>query len=187
MFFEFQNVGFKIVLKCVGTHNNVWCQENSFLSPEIRLGILAAATSLKLSSHQHCFRLLCAWSGYLQLFDRSVLPSIYWWLPKAYLDLLCTLEARASLVAQLVKNLPVMQENWVASLGWDEFLACCVEHGVGLPTFACEPETSASIGSQRVRHDWRDSADRQVILLLKILDDYHLNLQQSSKSWAWVS
>ena len=24
-----------------------------------------------------------------------------------------------------------------------EFLACCVEHGVGLPTFACEPETSA--------------------------------------------
>ena len=120
MFFEFQNVGFKIVLKCVGTHNNVWCQENSFLSPEIRLGILAAATSLKLSSHQHCFRLLCAWSGYLQLFDRSVLPSIYWWLPKAYLDLLGTLEARASLVAQLVKNLPVMQENWVASLGWEE-------------------------------------------------------------------
>ena len=29
-------------------------------------------------------------------------------------------EVRASLVAQLVKNLPVMQETWVQSLGWEE-------------------------------------------------------------------
>ena len=28
--------------------------------------------------------------------------------------------SRASLVAQLVKNLPVMQETWVQSLGWDD-------------------------------------------------------------------
>ena len=27
-----------------------------------------------------------------------------------------------------------------------EFLACCVEHGVGLPAFTCEPETSAWTG-----------------------------------------
>ena len=27
---------------------------------------------------------------------------------------------RASLVAQLVKNLPVMQETWVRSLGWED-------------------------------------------------------------------
>ena len=27
---------------------------------------------------------------------------------------------RASLVAQLVKNLPAMQETWVQSLGWEE-------------------------------------------------------------------
>ena len=26
----------------------------------------------------------------------------------------------ASLVGQLVKNLPVMQETWVQSLGWDD-------------------------------------------------------------------
>ena len=26
----------------------------------------------------------------------------------------------ASLVAQLVKNLPAMQETWVQSLGWDD-------------------------------------------------------------------
>ena len=27
---------------------------------------------------------------------------------------------RASLVAQLVKNLPVMRETWVSSLGWED-------------------------------------------------------------------
>ena len=27
---------------------------------------------------------------------------------------------RASLVGQLVKNLPAMQETWVRSLGWEE-------------------------------------------------------------------
>ena len=28
----------------------------------------------------------------------------------------------ASLIAQLVKNLPAMQETWVGSLGWEDFL-----------------------------------------------------------------
>ena len=27
---------------------------------------------------------------------------------------------RASLVAQVVKNLPAMKENWVRSLGWED-------------------------------------------------------------------
>ena len=49
----------------------------------------------------------------------------------------------ASLVAQLVKNLPAMQETWVQSLGWEDplekgvathsnILACrvCIVHGV---------------------------------------------------------
>ena len=29
---------------------------------------------------------------------------------------------RASLIAQLVKNLATMQETWVQSLGWEDFL-----------------------------------------------------------------
>ena len=29
---------------------------------------------------------------------------------------------QASLVAQMVKNLPVMQETWVRSLGWEDLL-----------------------------------------------------------------
>ena len=36
---------------------------------------------------------------------------------------------RASLVAQLVKNLPAMQETWVRSLGWEDLL----EKGKGYP------------------------------------------------------
>ena len=30
--------------------------------------------------------------------------------------------ARASLLAQLLKNLPAMQETWVQSLGWEDHL-----------------------------------------------------------------
>ena len=30
--------------------------------------------------------------------------------------------SQASLVAQLVKNLPAMQETWVRSLGWEDTL-----------------------------------------------------------------
>jgi len=33
------------------------------------------------------------------------------------------LKFRASLVTQVVKNLPTMQETWVHSLGWDDPLA----------------------------------------------------------------
>ena len=39
---------------------------------------------------------------------------------------------RASLVAQLVKNLPAMRETWVRSLGWEDPLekrmACPLQH-----------------------------------------------------------
>jgi len=31
-----------------------------------------------------------------------------------------TIYARASLVAQMVKSLPAMQETWVQSLGWED-------------------------------------------------------------------
>ena len=63
----------------------------------------------------------------------------------------------ASLVAQLVKNPPAMQETWVRSLGWEEPL----EEGMAshssilawrLP-WTEEPGGLQSMGSQRVRHD----------------------------------
>ena len=37
---------------------------------------------------------------------------------------------RASLIAQLAKNLPVMRETWVQSLGWEDPL----EKGKAIPT-----------------------------------------------------
>ena len=36
-----------------------------------------------------------------------------------YLNVVTTTTTEASLVAQLVKNLPAMQETWVPSLGWE--------------------------------------------------------------------
>ena len=63
----------------------------------------------------------------------------------------------ASLVAQLVKNLPAMQETWVQSLGWEDPLA--KEMATHSSTLAWKipwtekPGRLQSTGSQRVRHD----------------------------------
>ena len=58
----------------------------------------------------------------------------------------------ASLVAQLVKNLPSMQETWVRSLGWENPL----EKGKATHSSNLAwriPRTIKSMGSQRVGHD----------------------------------
>ena len=58
----------------------------------------------------------------------------------------------ASLVAQLVKNPPAMQEIWVQSLGWEDPL----EKGTGIHSSILAwriPWTAESMGSQRGGHD----------------------------------
>ena len=60
----------------------------------------------------------------------------------------------ASLVAQMVKNLPVMRETWVQSLGSEDPL----EEGMATPSSILAPWTEEpgglqSMGSQRVRHN----------------------------------
>ena len=68
---------------------------------------------------------------------------------------------RASLVAQLVKNLPAMWEIWVWSLGWEDPLE--KEMATHYSTLAWkipwteEPGRLQSMGSQRVGHDWATS------------------------------
>ena len=62
-----------------------------------------------------------------------------------------------SVVAQLVKNPPAMQETWVQSLGWEDSLE------KGTPTYSSvlawripwteEPAGLQSVGSQKVGHD----------------------------------
>ena len=43
--------------------------------------------------------------------DQETVSDLYSWSPRP---------PRASLVAQLVKNPPVMQETWVRSLSWED-------------------------------------------------------------------
>ena len=71
-------------------------------------------------------------------------------------QLLCVL--RASLVAQMVRHLPAMQETWVRSLGWEDPL----EKGMATHSsilawkipWTEESGRLQSMGSQRVGHDW---------------------------------
>jgi len=63
----------------------------------------------------------------------------------------------ASLVAQLVKNLPAVQETWIQSLGWEDPLEKeMVTHSSILAwkiSWTEEPGGLQSMGLQRVGHD----------------------------------
>ena len=63
----------------------------------------------------------------------------------------------ASLVAQMVKHLPTVQETWVRSLDWEDPLQKEMEtHTSNLAwkiPWKEEPGRLQSMGSQRVRHD----------------------------------
>ena len=58
----------------------------------------------------------------------------------------------ASLVAQLVKNPPAIQETWVQSLGWEDPLEKRMATHSSILAWRI-PWTIQSMGSQRVRHD----------------------------------
>ena len=64
---------------------------------------------------------------------------------------------RASLVVQMVKNLPAVQEAWVQSLGWEDPLEKeTTTHSIILAwriLWTEEPGRLLSIGSQKVRHN----------------------------------
>ena len=64
----------------------------------------------------------------------------------------------ASLVAQIVKNLPIRWESWIQSLGWEDTLkkgkitySSILAWGIPMDRGACGLQ---SMGSQRVGHDW---------------------------------
>ena len=64
---------------------------------------------------------------------------------------------RASLIAQSVKNLPAVQETWVQSLGWEDFLEKEMETHYSILAWKIlwteEPGRLQSMGLQRVGHD----------------------------------
>ena len=63
----------------------------------------------------------------------------------------------ASLVAQMVKNLPAMQETQVRSLGWEDPLEKGMATHINILAWRIlwteESGGLQSLGSQRVRHD----------------------------------
>ena len=65
---------------------------------------------------------------------------------------------QASLMAQIVKNLPAMRETWVWSLGWKDTLEKGVEiHSSILAAESPRTEEPGGLqfmGSQRVRNNW---------------------------------
>ena len=64
---------------------------------------------------------------------------------------------RASLIAQLIKNLPAMQETWVRSLGWEDSLEKEMATHFSILAWRIpgteEPGGLQPMGSQRVRPD----------------------------------
>ena len=85
------------------------------------------------------------------LLHRARLLLICHLLRKAFSNL--ALHVWASLVAQLVKNLPAMRETWVQILGWEDPL----EKGKAAHSRILAwriPRTIQSIGPQRVGHNW---------------------------------
>ena len=72
----------------------------------------------------------------------------------------------ASLVAQMVKNPPSLQETWVQSLAWEDSL----EEGMTTHSsilalrnpWTEEPGGLQSMGSQRVGHNWNELAHTQI-------------------------
>ena len=63
----------------------------------------------------------------------------------------------ASLVAQMVKDLPAMRETWVRSLGWEDPLEKGMTTHSSILAWRIpwteEPGGLQSVGSQRVGHD----------------------------------
>ena len=69
----------------------------------------------------------------------------------------------SSVMAQMVKNLPEMQETQVWSLGWEDPLEKGMETHSSILAWRIpwteEADTLESMGSQRVGHDWAANTD----------------------------
>ena len=99
--------------------------------------------------------------AHILLLHHLELEALYLFIFNFYchiVTLQCCVSFWASLVAQMVKNLPEMQETWVRSLDWEDPL----EKGMATHSSVLawstpwteEPGGLQSMGSQRVGHDW---------------------------------
>ena len=90
-------------------------------------------------------------------------------------------------MAQTVKRLPVVQETWVQSLGWEDPLE--KEKATHSSTLAWktlwteEPGGLQSMGSQRVGHDWATSFSVFSYFLPSVGGFFTLELQSCYLTW----
>ena len=83
---------------------------------------------------------------YMLLFIYILLLGILWFA--------CLWRAvRSSLVAQLVKNPPAVQETWVQSLRWEDSLEKGTATHSSILAWRISRAVALSVGSQRLRHD----------------------------------
>ena len=82
---------------------------------------------------------------------------MYIYQPFLYICVSMYLSIWASLVAQIVKNLPAMQETWVQSLGWEDPMekGMAIHSSILAQRIPCTGESGELqfMGLQRVRHD----------------------------------
>ena len=73
-----------------------------------------------------------------------------------------------SLVGEMVKNLPVMQETQVPSLGWEDPLEKGMATHSSAPVWRIpwteEPSELQSMVLQSIRHDWATNMNNKVSL-----------------------
>ena len=78
-------------------------------------------------------------------------------LPTFIMEMYVYIHKWASLVAQVIKNSPAVQETWVRSLAWEDLLEEDMAiHSSNLAwkiPWTEEPGGLQSMGSKRVRHD----------------------------------
>ena len=95
-----------------------------------------------------------------------------WWF-----DLHILWNTWASLVTQLIKNLPTVQKTWVRSLGWEyPFKKEMAPHSSILAwkiPWTEEPRGLQSMGSQRVRYDWATNTSLHEIITTVVLVNIH--------------
>ena len=95
-------------------------------------------------------------TAFAKILNKHLLDKYIWMLLLTFWILLTSF--RASLVAQMVKNGPAMQETWGQSLGREDPLERGVATHSSIPAWKIpwteEPGGLQSMGSRRVRHNW---------------------------------
>ena len=151
-----------MIPKSLALNSPLFSQEHS---PPVHLIYSCPSFRIQLSHHSLRealdLQLLLTWSvSPLHSFSvpRTLSICSYYSFNYTCIYVILCLLSQASLVAQMVKDLPAVQETWVWSLGWENPLekgmATCSSIVAWIIPWTEEPGGLKSMGSQRVEHDW---------------------------------